>query len=61
MHSKGVDGIHGVTASVAGCDGALRQQWAHESLILLISWDIPGQKTIERARASIMETPWCAE
>ena len=43
------------------CDGADRLQAEHCFLTARMSLDIPGQNTIDRARDSVDDTPWCVE
>jgi len=42
------------------CDGAMRLQGPHESLVCPMSLVIPGQKIDCSALAIIADVPWCA-
>ena len=46
---------------MAACDGADRLQAEQCSLVARMSLAIPGQNTIDLARDSMDDTPWCAE
>ena len=46
---------------MAACDGADRLQAGQCSLTARMSLVIPGQNTIDLARDSMDDTPWCAE
>ena len=46
---------------VAACDGADRLQAEQCSLTARMSLVIPGQNTIDLARDSMDDTPWCTE
>ena len=46
---------------MAACDGANRLQAEQCSLTARMSLVISGQNTIDLARDSIDDTPWCAE
>ena len=51
------EGTIGDIVGMAGCEGALRQHSVQASRVALVSLVIPGQKMIERAHASIADTP----
>ena len=46
---------------MAACDGADRLQGEQCSLTARMSLVIPGQNTIDLARDSMDDTPWCVE
>ena len=46
---------------MAACDGAARLQAEQCSLTARMSLVIPDQNTIDLARDSMDDTPWCAE
>ena len=46
---------------MAACDGTDRLQAEQSSLTARMSLVIHGQNTIDRARDSMDDTPWCAE
>ena len=46
---------------MAACDGADRLQVEQCSLTARMSLVIPGKKTIDLARDSMDDIPWCAE
>ena len=56
--SNGVGGGVVGRGGVAACVGAFLLQSAHPSLMLRISVDMPGQKTMALARCSIIDVPW---
>ena len=55
MVSNEVDGVESGMGGVAACDGAFLLQSPHVSLVLLTSFDIPGQYTMARARRSMLD------
>ena len=63
IHSNGVEGTDDGIPGVAACDGADRFWLQAEqcSLTARMSLVIPGQNTIDLARDSMDDSPWCAE
>ena len=58
------NGYRGGTVGVGGalgCEGAMRLQWLHLFLRLMMSDVMPGQNTDVSALDIIDVTPWCAE
>ena len=62
IDSNGVEGTGDRIAGVAACDGSDRLQAESCSLTARMSLVIPGQNpTMDLARDSMDDTPWCAE
>ena len=61
MHWKGYIGCVGGYGGALGWEGAIRLQWLQWVRSAVMAEVMPGQKTVDSARASIEVTPWCAE